>query len=145
MTNISVSFKNHSIEISKKFAKAASRVGSEEYDLLQSTRKDYPNYAVIVKSTVAKKKENFKGLTYGYMEQYINDHDNEDKSIMKKFMTMRGTSEEAREALANSKSYPVIKKWFLETFPEIKKFYNDRENLLKNEDYTGNKNTKAES
>ncbi len=130
MNNITINSKKHTIEMTKKFAKAASNAGSEEYTLLQRVRKDYPNYHIVTKSTTAKKKESFKGLTFEYMEKYIAAHDSEDQKIMAEYMMMRGTSEEAQAMLADSMSYHEIKDWFLKKYPEIAEFHQKREALV---------------
>ena len=118
------------IEVSKKFATAASKYGTQEYKDLQAVRKDYPNYKVVTvtrKTTV--KKDNFKGLTYEYMEKYISSHD-DDGEILAKYQDLRGLSERAKEALAEPCSYLEMRAWFLKTYPEIAKFHEDREKLL---------------
>ena len=134
MTKITVNYKNHTLELSRKFADAAAKYGTEEYKELQEVRRDYPGYKVnVVKSRKDdKKKENmdaFKGLTYDYMEKYIKAHD-EDGSHMADFLILRGKSEEAVEALADSASYREIRDWFLATYPAIKQFYTKRAALL---------------
>lgn len=77
MTNLTINNKARTIEMTKKFEKAASRFGSDEYKALQEARKDYPTYKVVVKTSTTKSKESFKGLTYDYMEKYIDAHDKE--------------------------------------------------------------------
>ena len=72
----------------------------------------------------------FKGLTYEYMVKYIEKHDDEDKTIMAAFKSLRGTSEEGQDMNAGSTSYKKIKDWFLNTFPEIAEFQKKREEIL---------------
>ena len=123
--------KKNAIELSKKEAAAAAKFGTREYKALQEARKDYPGFKVVTitrKSTA--KKESYKGLTYGYMETYIQKHDDEDNSIMAEYMMLRGLSEEAEEALAESFTYQEMKEWFLKKFPAIKKFHEVREKAL---------------
>ena len=109
------------IEMSREFAKYAAYVGSEEYNLLQQTRRDYPTYTVVRKQIKKNKNtEHHKGLTYGYMENYIQRHDDEKKTIMKEYKEMRLISD------CHSVRYPVIKKWFLEKFPDVAKFGVDK-------------------
>lgn len=56
----------------RTFAKAASFVGSNEYNLLQDARRDYPTYQVTLRSIKKKEdKESYRGLTYQYMENYL--------------------------------------------------------------------------
>lgn len=123
--------KKNAIEMTKKFAKAAAKFGSPEYKQLQEARRDNPGFKVVTitrKSTA--KKESYKGLTYGYMETYIQKHDDEEKSIMAEYMMLRSLSEEAEEALAESFTYQEMKEWFLKKFPAIAEFHKKREALL---------------
>lgn len=122
--------KKMTIEVSKKFAAAACKYGTQEYKELQEVRKDYPNFEVVtVTRKSAVKKDNFKGLTYEYMEKYISTHD-DDGEIMKQYQDLRGLSERAKEALAEPCSYLEVRAWFLKTYPAIAKFHEDREKLL---------------
>ena len=130
MMNITINSKKGTIEITKKFEKLASRFGSEEYKALQEARRDNPNYKVVIKTSSAKKKESYKGLTYAYMEMYIKAHDDENNSIMAVYEDLRAISVEAQEALAESASYHEVKEWFLHQFPAIAKFHEKREAIL---------------
>ena len=123
--------KNQTIEMSKKFAKAAEKFGSEEYKQLQEARRDYPNFRVVTVSRKASgQKESYKGLTYSYMENYIKTHDDEKKTIMTEYEMLRGISAEAQEALAETCGYTEMKAWFLKKFPAIAEFHKKREMLL---------------
>ena len=123
--------KNQTIEMSKKFAKAAEKFAGEEYRALQEVRRDYPNFKVVTVSRKASgQKESYKGLTYSYMENYIKNHDDEKKSIMAEYEMLRGMSAEAQEALAEACSYTEMKAWFLKKFPAIAEFHKKREMLL---------------
>lgn len=134
MTNITISARTRSLNLTKTFAAKAAIFGTDEYKMLQEAHRDYPGYKVnVVKSRKDdKKKENldaFKGLTYDYMEKYIKAHD-DDGSHMADFQILRGKSEDAVEALADSASYKEIRDWFLATYPAIKQFYTKRAALL---------------
>ena len=123
--------KKNAIELTKKEAAAAAKFGTTEYKQLQEARRDNPGFKVVTitrKSTA--KKESYKGLTYSYMETYIQKHDDEKKSIMAEYMMLRGLSEEAEEALAESFTYQEMKEWFLKKFPAIAEFHKKREALL---------------
>ena len=124
--------KNRTIEMTKKFAAASSKFGTEEYKTLQEVRRDYPSYKVVTITRKASKSDSssFKGLTYEYMEKYIAGHDDEEKSIMLEYMMLRGESEEAEEAFAESASYQEIKDWFFKMFPAIAEFHKKREAIL---------------
>ena len=100
----------------KSFAKAAAIVGSNEYNLLQSARKDYPEYAVTTR-TIRKKenKESYRGLTYAYMEDYIASHA-DSAARMREYQELRLLAQ------CHSVRFPHIKNWFLATFPEVREF-----------------------
>ena len=120
---------NRTIEVTKSFEKAASHFGTDEYQAMQQVRKDYPNFAIVVK-TVRTKAERFKGLTYDFMEKYIASHDDEVGSLMKEFNDLRATSEEAQLFGVESLSYGEIKAWFFKNYPEIEAFQKRREDAL---------------
>ena len=123
--------KKHTIELSKKEAKAAAKFGTAEYKNLQEARRDYPTFSVkTVSQKPAAKKNTYKGLTYEYMELYIQKHDDEEKSIMAEYMMLRGMTDEAEEALAESFTYLEMKDWFLAKFPAIASFHEARAKLL---------------
>ena len=129
MTTITINAKNRTIEITKTFATAASKFGSQEYNDLRAACNDNPNFKVvtIVRKTARPK---FKGLTFKYMEAYIAKHDDENQSIMQEFKTLRAETEEAEEALAESASYCEIKDWFLAKYPAVAQFHQTRAQML---------------
>ena len=118
------------IEMSKTEAKAAGKINSEKFNELNTLRTMYPTFEIEIKASTAKKKSDYKGLTYGYMAKYIASHDDDEQSIMAEFEMLRGTSAEAQEALADSASYKEIKEWFLKKFPAIAEFHKKREDAL---------------
>lgn len=71
MANIIIKERSKTLEITKKFAAAASRFGSDEYMELKAARSEFPTFKVVTKTTSRKSKDSFKGLTYDFMENYI--------------------------------------------------------------------------
>ena len=65
-------------------------------------------------------KETYRGLTYAYMERYIETHANADE-IMEEYKELRLIS----ECHCKARRYPKIKKWFLKKYPEVEKFGTD--------------------
>ena len=127
---MTINYSSRTIQMTKKFAKAAEKFGSDEYRNLQEARRDNPTFkVVIVARKAAEKKDNYKGLTYSYMEKYINAHDDAEEK-MKEYKNLRGLSDEAKEALAEPCSYNEIRAWFLNAYPAIAKFHEDRAKLL---------------
>ena len=116
--------KKMAIEMTKKFAAAARKFGTKQYRDLQEARRDYPNFKVV---TITRKstgcQDTYKGLTYKFMEDYIQKHDDAEQSIMAEYLTLRGQSEAAKENLLEPYSYNEMKTWFLKTFPAIEEFH----------------------
>ena len=107
---------NARIIMDRTFAKKAIIVGSDEYNLLQQARRDYPTYNVLQRQIKKNSnKESYHGLTYKYMEYYIATHENSKKN-MDQYKELRLLAE------CHSIRYPHIKKWFLNTYPEVMKF-----------------------
>ena len=126
-----INFHSQVIEMTAKFAKAAAKFGSDEYKQLQEARRDYPTFSVVtVTRKTTTKKNTFKGLTYEYMEMYIQKHDDDDQSIMAEYLMLRGMTDEAEEALAESFTYLEMKDWFLKKFPAIASFHEARAKLM---------------
>lgn len=110
---------NGTIIMDRTFAKLSQNTMSNEYKHLQEVRRDYPAYTVIRK-TIRKNtnKESYKGLTYGYMEEYIMTHRTKSQTsaeIMAEYDEMRIIA----DCHSKAYRYPVIKRWFLEKYPEI--------------------------
>lgn len=133
MKNLTVCASSRSIEVSKSFNTRASQYGTDEYKALQEVRRDYPGFKVVVvapRKSINSNKPSFKGLTYDYMEKYISKHDDEKNSTMNEYKTLRGMTEEAEEACAETCSYQEIKTWFLNKYPAIANFHEKREAIL---------------
>ena len=118
MKNITINFKNSTIELSKATAKAASVFGSQEYKDLIEACSQFPSFRVVVQKTAKRKKKvneennenkenkmNMKGLNYDFMKHYIKTH-SDSETHMAEF-----------EKLKESKvSYFDVKNWFFETY-----------------------------
>ena len=126
-------FINHTactIEMTKKELKAAGRYNSEDYKALKEARQDNPGYEVAVRERRVKtarttRKDTYKGLTYAYMECYIAGHD-EEEHIMAEYNKRRCLNEDPAQNLPAPLSYSRMKKWFLEQYPEIAEFCEDK-------------------
>ena len=118
---LKICHKDGVIVMDATFAKKSENTMSAEYAHLQQVRRDYPTYEVI-RHTIKRnaEKKTYKGLTYEYMEYYILTHGTKEER-QKNF-------DEYNEMILISKChgkayrYPVIKRWFLEKYPEIAKF-----------------------
>lgn len=117
---LKVDFSKELIIMDRTFAKLSEDTSSTEYAKLQCVRKDYPDFKVITRTIKRNPDKNtYKGLTYAYMEKYIlgSGDDDEVKEALFEYRRLREIGE-----CHKGKSYPVIKKWFLERYPEIENF-----------------------
>lgn len=115
------------IEMSKKEAKAAGKIGTPEFEELKNYMAMYPNFEILIKAP-AKRKVEFRGLNYEYMKNYIKKNDDEDGTIMAEFNALiaqdKKNKVEGAEHL-EAAGYLDVKKWFLAKFPEIQKYKED--------------------
>ena len=122
MTNVlKVRHDERQLVMDRTFAKNAENCASEEYNLLQRVRNDYPTYTVITRQIKRNSsKKTYKGLTYEYMEVYIRSHGTPEE-IEK---NLHEYNEKVLISKCHGKGYryPVIKSWFLDRFPEIAAF-----------------------
>ena len=128
MTNYAkIDTANHRIVMDRTFAKNAEVVGSTEYKILQACRADYPDYAV-VRREIKKNplQEHYNGLTYKYMEEYIVSH--EDPVDVIEVLHLFNEMKLIAACHSRGYRYPIIKRWFLNRYPEVVDF-----GLLKNE------------
>lgn len=108
---------NRNILISKAFAKASMQINSEEYKTLLDVKTAYADYSIVQREIKKNpQKESYRGLTYEYMERYIELHDGRNSKVMNEYQEKRLIAQ------CHSIRYAHIKKWFLETYPEIEDF-----------------------
>ena len=103
------------------FAKKSANTMSAEYAHLQQVRRDYPKYDVITRTIKRNSnKKTYAGLTYEYMEEYILTHGTKEQRMA----TLAEYNEMVLISKCHGKAYryPVIKRWFLEKYPEIAEF-----------------------
>ena len=118
---LTINHANHTIVMDRTFAKNAVDTRSDEYAHLQQVRRDYPNYQVVQRHIRKNNNKNtYRGLTYEYMESYIMTHGTEE-TRRTNFNTLQNMRLIA-ECQGMAFRYPVIKSWFLETYPEIARF-----------------------
>ena len=110
------------IEITKSEAKEAGKLNSEKFKELREYMEAYPGYEILIKAP-SKRKVEFKGLTYDYMKEYIQKHDDAQKSKMTAFETLIAQSKkngvDGAEHL-EAANYIEVREWFLNTFSDIK-------------------------
>jgi hypothetical protein len=109
------------IEMSKAEAKAAGKIGSEEFKELRQYMEIYPDFTIDIKAP-AKRKVEFRGLDYKYMRSYIQEHDDENGTIMAEFNALIALDKKQKVVGAEhleAAGYFEVKSWFLSKFPEI--------------------------
>jgi hypothetical protein len=116
------------IEMTKSEAKAAGNIKSEKFAELRQYMEMYPGYEIQIKTTTKRKVE-LKGLDYDFMRDYIQKSGRQDKAdVMKKFNTLiaqdKKDGKKGSEHMVTT-NYLKVRKWFLETFPEIQKNLKD--------------------
>lgn len=120
-SKLTVKYAEGVIEMNTTFAKMMQNPLSEEYALLQRTRQDFPTFAIRRRQIKSNPhKDTYKGLTYGYMRDYIILHtapENEAEAVAE-FDEMVLIS----KCHGKSLRYPTIKKWFLAKYPEVAQF-----------------------
>ena len=105
------------IYVTAAFRKACANIESDEYTLLQIIKSENPTFKVEERSIKKNpNKESYRGLTYEYMERYILLHDGENSDVMDEYKELRLIAE------CHSISFPKIRDWFLETYPDVKNF-----------------------
>ena len=112
------------IEMSKAEAKAAGKIGSEEFKELRQYMEIYPDFTIDIKAP-AKRKVEFRGLDYKYMRTYIAAHDDGDGTIMAEFRALVAQDKKDKVEGAEhleAAGYFDVRDWFLAKFPEIKQY-----------------------
>ena len=120
------------IEMSKKEAKAAGKIGTPEFEELKNYMAIYPGFEVQIKAP-AKRKVEFRGLTYEYMKNYILKHDDEDGKIMAEFRALIAQDKKDKvegSGYLEAAGYLEVKKWFLAKFPEIKNYKEEHQKKI---------------
>ena len=110
-----IRYERKEIEMTKKESKEASKYGTEAYENLVNIKRDFPNFAIVIREIP--RKNSSKGYSYDRMETYINTYGSDAQK--EQFKTMRTTSKDSME---RGKAYKEIKEWFNETFPEASEF-----------------------
>ena len=101
-----VNFVGKCIEVSNAEMKRAQNPGSQEYVKLMQTMKELPDFQIVVQQPTRKTYNSHAGLTYECMENFI-------KAIAPERIP------EFQAICVTYRSYPVVKRWFLEAFPEV--------------------------
>jgi len=109
-TNYTINFVEETIEITKKFAKAAQVINSTEYRDLLKLKNDFKDYRVVIREIKKNdSKKVYKGLTIEEMKRFIAMNNSGDMVAFEQAITL---------AKKRQGSYAVIKKWFLNRYKD---------------------------
>ena len=101
------------ITITKRFAKAASVLGSAEYNIMKQLRADNPTFTVLMREIKKKEgKKSYRHMSYENMRIFITEIEGENSPIMNEF--------EKTMVIAKTQSapYTYVKKWFLNRYKD---------------------------
>ena len=120
MRPLTIDFAKNRIVMTRAFARKASDPSTKEYRELKDTMETFPTFSV-EHHTIKKcsGKESYKGLSYSFMYYYINTYVEESK----REKAMEDLEEQIFLTKCHSKRFPTVRKWFLETYPEINSNY----------------------
>jgi len=108
---------NKTIELTKAEMKAAMNYGTSEYDMLQTIRRDYPNFKVVeIKSK--KNKADFADLNMNTIRSYVLKHGSNEQKLTFAFISKKSIDEDGE--YHEAQSFFQIKSWFLNEFSEVK-------------------------
>lgn len=119
------------IEITKTFSKLASIYGSKEYNDLKGAKLDNPGYRVVVKSPSKKKIED--RITMKDIVAYVEAKSGAESEQMKTLLDLRGKSIKETKSILDveeTATFAEIKKWFFNTYSEIKNKSENRQNHI---------------
>ena len=117
MTNaIRLNHDDHTIIITKDFAKKSGNPNTTEYKDLLKIKSQNRDYTVVVKATT-KRNDRTSKITKAKMRAYISKHDDENGTIMAQFEAM--VNEKVGENFDRT-SFFAIKKWFFEQYSDLK-------------------------
>lgn len=117
-------FANHfaaTIELSNTEAKKAGNPNTAEFKELIDLRSAFPEYSISVNAARKSSRDNYRGLSYDKMADYITKHDGDQAEANKNtLLALQGkNSDGSVNPTMQCRSYGEIKMWFLEMHPEI--------------------------
>ena len=129
MKNMTIDPATSTITLSSAFKKKAFTPGTTEYAEFMAVRREFPDYKLAVREFKTNtKQDRYKGLTYAFMREYIAKVEGENaQPVLDGLEDMIGIS----KCHSTCKRYPVVKKWFLNRYPDVETFGMNEEELTK--------------
>lgn len=120
MNGIKLDIIKRKIIINKTFATRMSNTSSAEYFEYERLVSLNPTFEVEVKTQKTYDREQYKGLTYKFIEAYIYCHETDMESRKNVFAEY---IEERWKALGHNCGYNEIKSWFIQKYPDFDNLY----------------------
>ncbi len=120
MKNIVVDYREGTIILSSAFERKAFTPGTAEYAQLMEVRHEFPDFRLSTRQFKTNtKQDRYKGLTYDYMRWYIGNVEGDNAPAV-----LSGLEDliDISRGHSTCKRYPVVKKWFLNRYPEFAEF-----------------------
>jgi len=122
MKNYTVNYVDNTIEMTKKFAKAAGVLNTPEYKDLLAIRRDYPDFKIVIREIKKKAgKKTYKNLTVDKMRKLIVDWEGKDSDAAKEYEKVVAISS------FQAGPYAYVKKWFLDRYTDKLEEYTVKE------------------
>ena len=120
MKNMTIDPTTSTIALSSAFKKKAFTPGTTEYAEFMAVRREFPDYKLAVREFKTNtKQDRYKGLTYAFMREYIAKVEGENaQPVLDGLDYMIDIS----KCHSTCKRYPVVKKWFLNRYPDVETF-----------------------
>ena len=120
MKNMTIDPATSTIALSSAFKKKAFTPGTTEYAEFMAVRREFPDYKLAVREFKTNtKQDRYKGLTYAFMREYIAKVEGENaQPVLDGLDYMIDIS----KCHSTCKRYPVVKKWFLNRYPDVETF-----------------------
>ena len=128
---MTINYSLHTIELTTAEMKEAQKFGSNMYKMVREARNDFPGFEVKeIKSKAKKPKNDFNELNMKSIAAYVEKHGTDEQKSDFKFISQKSINEDGE--YVEAQSFFEIKKWFLNTFPELKQARKDyREKVQK--------------
>lgn len=129
--NIYINYRKHAIEISKTFSKKASIYNSDEYNELKGAKADNPTFRVEVKSGAKRKIED--RIKMRDIINYVKEKSGEESKEMETLKELRGKSVAEAGGILKAEetaTFSEIKRWFFDTYSEVKEKTQKRQNRI---------------
>ena len=113
MKHYNIDYTTKTIELTKKFAKAAGVLNSPEYKEMVLLRKDFPDFEIAVREIKRKAgKKTYKNLTIDRMRAFIIEWEGEESEAKETFEKVVAISK------VQAGPYAYVKAWFIKNYAD---------------------------